>query len=261
MAQPSPWIADPLKYFAYVARTDEKDLLKAMLAGAFHRGELPIHPGDHGKRILDLGCGIGANTGFLAGLFSGNDVFAVERSTPFVRYAEQHVADPGNIHFWSRHFEDLTSLDFDFILCSHVLQYIDSSLDEFLSLLRAALKADGECWILVQEESGINQIVKAALPHLRQTNPYFARWFVHDHVRRRLAVLGIRFSTSTFVSHFRAPDFRDPQGDDRRCLDFVLLDSLEEDNQELQQGLVALGAKLVVNGLIRHDVGVTRIRR
>lgn len=261
MEQTSSWIKNPVKYHAYVTRTNEKDLLKTMLAAAFQRGELPVRPGDHGKRILDLGCGIGALTGFLAELFKGNDIYAIERSHKFLAYAEQHVINPGNIRFYAQHFEDFAALDFDFILCSHVLQYIDSPIDDFLLLLRNSLKADGECWIILQEDAGINQIVRAVTPYLHKVNPYFARWFVHDHVRRRLSASNIPFKTSTFVSYFRAPDFKEPKGCDRQCLDFVLLDAFEEDNQEFRQSLAALGDKLVVNGRVRHEVGVTRIRR
>ena len=261
MEPASPWIRNPLKYQAYVSRTDEKDILKAMISSAFCKGELPIRPGDHGKRILDLGCGVGAMTGFLATLFAGNDIYAIERAPQFIKYAEQHVVNPGNVRFYAKNFEDFALFDFDFILCSHVLQYIDSPIDDFLLLLRKALKAEGEAWVIVQEEAGINQIVRAVLPYLHRQNPYFVRWFVHDHIRSRLDVLGISFLTSKFVSYFRAPNFKEPKGCDRQCLDFVLLDAFEEDNLDLRQCLAALSDKLVVNGLVRHEVGVTRIRR
>lgn len=255
------WIREPEKYAAYVDRTTEKEILKQLLAGAYFQGELPIQPGDVGKKVLDLGAGLGSLTGFLAALFNRHDVYAVERSREFVSYAEEKTPNPGNITFYCRHFEDFSPIRFDFILCSHAMQYIDSSVDEFLLKLRDGLTADGEAWIIIQENAGINQIVKTALPFLNIKNPYFERWFVHDHVRRRLSELGIKFQTSTFISAFKTINFENPDEQDRKCLDFFLLDCYEEKNDALQTHLAQLGQAIIKNGYILHEVGVTRIRR
>ena len=52
----------------------QKEILKSLLAREFYLKNLSVKPGDHGRRVLDLGCGIGALTAFLSELFSGNDV-------------------------------------------------------------------------------------------------------------------------------------------------------------------------------------------
>lgn len=255
------WIREPEKYAAYVNRTTEKEILKQFLAGAYYQGELSIQPGDVGKKILDLGSGLGSLTGFLSALFSRHDIYAVERSKEFNSYAEAKTPNSGNITFYCRHFEDFSPVLFDFILCSHAMQYIDSRVDEFLLKLRDALTAEGEAWIIVQEEAGINQIVKTAIPFLNKKNPYFERWFVHDYVRKRLSELGISFQTTTFISAFKTIDFKNPNEQDRKCLDFILLDSYEEKNDVLIDQLSHLGKSITKNGYIVHEVGVTRIRR
>lgn len=261
MDKTTAWIRDPAKYAAYVERTNEKEILRGLLAGAYYQGELPIKPGDVGKTVLDLGCGLGSLTAFLAALFQNHDVYALERSKDFLSFAERDVPNPGNIRFYCRHFEDFGGRSFDFVLCSHAMQYIDSPVDEFLLRLRDSLTAEGEAWIIIQEEAGINQIVKASFPYLNKENPYFSRWFVHSYVRQRLEALGIQHSTSTFVSHFRTLDFTAPDEQDKLCLGFFLLDSYEEENAELHAHLAGVGSSLAVNGYIRHEVGVTRIRR
>ena len=261
MERTNAWIKDPAKYAAYVERTTEKEILKGLLAGAYFQGELPITPGQSNKKVLDLGCGLGSMTGFLAAVFQNHDIFAVERSREFLAYAERDVPNVGNINFYCRHFEDFADHRFDFILCSHVIQYIDSQIDEFLLRLRDSLTAAGEAWLIVQETAGINQIVKAAIPYMNRKNPYFDRWFVHDFVRQKLSDLGINFQTSTFVSYFKTMNFKNPTGKDKLCLDFILLDCYEETNSVLMDHLSQVGETISVNGYIRHEVGVTRIKR
>lgn len=261
MEPTSGWIRDPNKYKAYVDRTNEKEILKSMITRAYYQGQLPIKPGDSGKRVLDLGCGIGANTSFLASLFDQHDVHAVERSREFLAFAEDSVINPGNTTFYCAHFEDFAKSGYDFILCSHVLQYIDGLLDEFLLRLRDALAPDGEAWIVLQEEVGINQIVSTAIPYLSRPSPYLMRWFVHSHVRGRLAELGVAHDTAKFVSIFKAPDFVNPTGKDKLCLEFFLLEEYQGDNDGLRAALADLGGRISVDGYVRHEVGITRIRR
>ena len=257
----SGWIKEPLKFEAYVKRTNEKEILKTLLNTAHVRGELSIGPDDKGKKVLDLGCGLGSLTGFLAALFADCDIFALERSKPFFDYAERAVPNPGNIRFYCRHFEDYAASRFDFILCSHALQYIDSPLDEFLLRIRESLTAEGEAWLVIQEEPGINEIVRAAIPTLTKLNPHFESWFTHERVKQRLTELGIEHTSSRFISYFRALDFDHLDTEDRLCLDFILLDSYDESNSDLVERLVQLGHDIAKDGLIRHDVGISRIRR
>lgn len=261
MNKQTAWIRNPAKYAAYVERTTEKDIFKGLLAGAYYQGKLPIKPGDKNKKVLDLGCGLGSLTVFLSALFKDHDIYAVERSKSFLDYAEQNVPNAGNINFYCQHFEDYSNRNFDFILCSHVLQYIDSPIDEFLLKLYDSLTVKAEAWIVLQEDKGINQVVKAAIPHLNKKNPYIENWFVHEYVRHRLRALGIRYHTSTFVSYFKAINFGNPTEKDKLCLDFFLLDCYEETNVALVNSLSQLDRSISANSNIRHDVGITKICR
>ena len=166
----------PINYQAYIVSTNEKTLLHKELARAYWAGELPIRPGDSNKRVLDLGCGLGTNTSVLLGLFDQHNVFAIDRSKDFLDCAASHVIDAhNNLTIEHCAFEDFTQGRFDFILCSHVLQYIDTELIPFIKKISESLTPDGEAWIVLQEERGINELILASLPYLNAPSPYFKK--------------------------------------------------------------------------------------
>jgi len=251
----------PERYKAYVDRTNEKEILKTYLMREFNNGNLSIRPGGTGGRVLDLGCGIGALTSFLSELFTGNDVVGIERSKQLLNYGERNVPTDANITLINCCFEDFNKYNWDFILCSHVLQYIDTDLKEFLKKIWESLRPGGETWIILQEESGINQFVKTALPVLSNPDPHFLNWFVHNHVRKSLDELGIHFTTNWFRSYFRAPNFKNPTLDDKNLLNFILLGGFEPDNEILVARLEELNNLVTPDGFFPHDVGITRIRK
>lgn len=251
----------PERYKAYVDRTNEKEILKVLLAREFLLGNLSIRPGDKGKRVLDLGCGIGALTTFLAQLFKNNDIVAIDRSKRILNYAEKIVSASTNVELVLGYFEDFSRKNWDFILCSHVLQYIDSDLKDFIKKIWESLRPGGETWIILQEQRGINQFIRKALPVLSHPDPHFLKWFVHDHVRKILDELGIPFTTGWFRSFFWAPNFKNPSPDDLNFLNFLLLGGFEPENTILVSSLDELKNLVAPKGFVPHDVGVTRIRK
>lgn len=252
----------PANYRAYVAGTDEKVLLHKELARAYWAGELPIRFGDSNKRVLDLGCGLGTNTSVLLGLFDQHDVYAIDRSRDFLDYATSQIIDPNNnLTIEHSAFEDFTRRRFDFILCSHVLQYIDTELIPFIKKIYESLAAGGEVWIVLQEERGINELILASLPYLDAPSPYFKKWFVHDAVRKILMDMGVEIRSRKILSHFRAPNIDDPAEEDIALLNFILLNGFDYRNVELVNVLTSKIARKSRSGLIPHEVGITKFRR
>jgi 2-polyprenyl-3-methyl-5-hydroxy-6-metoxy-1,4-benzoquinol methylase len=252
----------PTNYETYVRHTNEKVLLHNELIRAYWANELPIRPGEVGKKILDLGCGLGTNTSILLSIFSQHDVYAIDRAKDFLSYAATHVLNPnGNLSVEHSAFEDFTKRRFDFVLCSHVLQYIDTALTPFLKKIIESLAVGGEAWIVLQEEYGINKLVLASRPFLNNPSPYLRDWFVHERIRKILIELGIEIRARKISSHFRAPNLNNPTEDDLALLNFILLDGFDPQNSELVQLLVSEVQALSRSDLIQHDIGITKIRR
>lgn len=252
----------PANYQAYVLATNEKALLHKELARAYWAGDLPIRPGDSNKRVLDLGCGLGTNTSVLLSLFDQHDVYAIDRSRDFLNYTTSQVIDPiNNLTVEHCAFEDFTRDRFDFILCSHVLQYIDTALIPFIKKITESLTTGGEAWIVLQEERGINELILASIPYLNVPSPYFKKWFVHDAVRKILMDMGVEIRSRKILSHFRAPNIDNPTEEDIALLNFILLDSFDLRSGELVNALNSEMQDISRSGLIPHEVGITKFRR
>jgi SAM-dependent methyltransferase len=254
----------PTNYIEYVERTNEKQLLRLELERAFLAGELPIRPGDRRiKRILDLGCGPGVNAVALSGIFSEHQIIALDVAKEQASWTAGATTNLGlkNIEVLHGAFEDFKSGGFDFILASHVLQYIDTPLTPFISKIRECLKPGGEAWILVQEKLGINQIVESALPYLSLPHPYLRRWFTHDRVRRILSALQISFNTKTFISHFTVPSDTENKQAWNRLINFFLIDSYEQGNPELETVIHNVICQLQRSGSIVHKVSISKFSR
>ena len=251
----------PGNYRAYVERTNEKLLLADALRQAYHRGELPIRSGDSGGSILDLGCGLGTNTQVLLDLFREHDVHAIDRSASFIRFAGRNLVSPGrNLHIEQIPFEDYGG-KFDFVLCSHVLQYIDTDVEPFIVKIVESLKSGGEAWIVLQEEVGINQLVQAVRPLLDRPSPYLQRWFTHPPVREFAFGRWEHVAATKFTSHFRAPDMARLSSSDTSVLNFMLLGGFDVQNDALRARLSRAVDRCGERGLIPHEVGITKIRK
>lgn len=254
----------PRNYEAYVKRTNEKTLLHKELSRAYWAGELPIRRGDVNKKILDLGCGLGTNTQTLLNLFENHDVCAIDISKDFLNHAKSYLIDPNrNLLIEHTAFEDFSPrYHFDFILCSHVLQYIDTPLVPFLKKIIESLTPNGEAWIVLQEERGINQLIHTSRPFLDNPSPYFSKWFVHDQVRNILLELGVEIRSRIILSYFRAPDLNNLGEEDVALLNFILLNGFDPRNDDLLHALDStLRTVRQPSGLIPHEIGITKLRR
>lgn len=257
----------PTNYATYVVRTTEKHSLERQLVEAYWSGALSVRPGDRRKRILDLGSGLGTNTIVLASLFQEHEIHAVDVSRDFAEAAAGNLASARlgrNATIFRSAFEDFDRYHYDFVLCSHVLQYIDTPLDSFLRKIVGSLKADGEAWIVLQERRGISQLVQAATPFMSTPSRYFRRWFTHQQVRELVhEIQGIQMRCDWFPSCFRAPSLIDPSEVDIALLNFFLLDGFEPDNAEMLEALRSAMKEMAPygGGYLPHDVGITRIRR
>lgn len=252
----------PQNYEIYVKRTNEKIILQNEIARAYYMNELPIRPGEFNKKVLDLGCGLGTNTAALISLFETHDVYALDISKDFINIASEFLIAPNNnLCFIHKAFEDFDKLKFDFILCSHTLQYIDTPLIPFLKKIFEHLTHNGEAWIILQEEHGINQIVRESIPFLNKKSPHFNDWFVHCYVRELLLDLGVKIRAQTFLSYFFAPNMDDLNNGDINLLNFFLLDGFEINNIELRNTLKNLIEHQSIKGFIPHEVGITKFRK
>ena len=265
--QPDAAFTAPANYQAYIERTTEKAILKDKLTKAYMARALSIRPGEHRKRVLDLGSGLGTNTLVLSALFSDHDIHAIDVSGRFLGMAQENLGRHDvtkNTEFFHTAFEDFGRDGYDFILCSHVLQYINTDLEAFIRKIRESLTADGEAWIVLQEERGLNQIIQAARPYLDlgQAGSHFRDWFVHDRVRSVVSDLhGASTRYEHFESCFLAPSAHSPQKKDRDFLNFVLLDGFDPTNQDLSRAVESTIASMAPSRILPHDVGITRIRR
>src|SRR3989338_2769352 len=137
-------------YLAYCKTTNEKQKLADYISSAFSKEPITI---------LDLGCGNGINTFFIADRFPDALVDAIERSEAQINEASTRN-NRVNIQYSNVTFEQFSSeRKYDFILASHVLQYIDSELEGFIKKAIEMLEHSGELWFVQQTKEGMAQII------------------------------------------------------------------------------------------------------
>jgi SAM-dependent methyltransferase len=158
-------------------------------------------------------------------------------------------------------FEDFPKKIFDFILCSHVLQYIDTPEIPFVKKILESLAPGGEAWIVLQEEIGINSLIETSIPYLNNPSPYFEKWFVHDHIRNVLVDFRIEIRTKKIPSFFRTPNLRQPGKEENDMMNCILINCFEPANRDLIAALSKTIRKISRNGYIYHEVGITKVRR
>ncbi len=252
---------DPINYRAYLARTDEKLLLQQELFNAYINKELPIGIGDVGKKILDLGCEIGTHTSFLADLFKSHEIHAIDVSDSFIKCTKKRIIANDHVSIDNIAFEDFSVTDYDFILASHVLQYIRTPLVSFIKKIIEHLAYGGEAWVVLQEEEGINSIVQAGKPYMKDPSPYFSNWFVHDKIRRILYDQNIVVKPNIINSNYICVDFDKVTPTDLNFLNFVLLGGYDINNLELNTAIANAQKETVHDKYVTHKIGISKIRK
>lgn len=98
----------------------------------------------YGRQVLDLGCGVGYGSFFLAS-YGAAGVTAVDLNLMAVRYAQQHYAHP-RLYYQQADASFLPFADqvFDFVFSSQVIEHVPS-VAVFLREVARVLKPDGLC--------------------------------------------------------------------------------------------------------------------
>jgi len=241
---------DASKYEIHLQRTTEKKQLQNLIAFLFYNRHLPIKPKDLKiKRVLDLGCGTGANTHFLSKLFFGHSIIALDRSLAHLNQARKKNVP--RVFYLPIPFEDYRGKPFSFILASHVLQYIDTNAKQFIKKIYQSLCPGGLAMIVQQTNIGIAQMIEHQIPFL--DNPRFRNWLIHKDYVSIVQELGLPHQTINLTCHIDGLDFLNPSDDDRKWLEFVFcLDNFGTMPNEFKYHLSKLGK---VSPLI-HENGI-----
>jgi len=242
-----------MPYLAYCRATDEKQKLHNHISSAFSKDP---------RTILDLGCGNGVNTSFIADRFPNSLVDAIERSEAQISEAVSRNCRT-NIQYFNVPFEQFNSeRKYEFILASHVLQYIDSDLEGFVKSATDMLEKDGELWFVQQTRKGMAQIISHQLPYL--SNPRFKGWKTFEDYKEiieKVVSADYEVSIDYLDSSFSQIDFKNPSEEDKLRLEFIFcLDrSFDKQSREFKEHLSKLN--LGDGERISHPNGILKIRR
>lgn len=247
----------PERYKTYVKHTDEKVKLANYLSQQYFQGDLPIKPADKDrKRALDVGCGNGVNLEILKDVFIEHQISGVEQSFAQFQYAVAN-AIPRVQYIWSP-FQEFRDTGFDFILTSHVLQYIDTNPAFFLCKLRHSLNEKGEAWVVQHTEEGIAEIINHMMPYA----PHLDNWKTFNDYVAIVKELGFSYDTTMLPTSIKGIDFRNPSEEDKRRLEFILALEGDFDNSssEFRNHLAKLN-EIFTGEKISHPNGIIKIRR
>lgn len=239
------------RYIEFLKGTDEIDLLIQRLWQEFLNRNLPIRPDDLSiKRVLDLGSGPGNISRELRRIFLGHDIRCIER-TPIYKDIYDYEVVP---------FEDSEDRPYDFILLSHVLQYIDTDVESFLMKVIESLTADGEVWIIQQTQQGMYEVIMHVREHL--TSQRFKTWQTFEDyieiVDRLSKRKGCIYTIEYLPSSFAGFQWHSLSQSDILRLEFILC--INDLTQYLKQEPLMFSG-LETMGRIQHPNGILRIRR
>ena len=99
------------------------------------------HP--YANRLIDLGCGTGITTEFLAGFYQYQDFHAIDISTALLTKAQQRSAT-SSIDFYQMNFDHLPAMDFSFdIIYSNMALQWSENLPALLQKMKNFLQDQG----------------------------------------------------------------------------------------------------------------------
>lgn len=253
---------DAEPYKAYIRRTNEKVLLKKAIMNASQSGDFPVKNKGEGFAILDVGSGNGVNAFFLADLFERCLIEAVEPSEAQYWEALAGSRSRNNIVFRNIGLEIFRpGRKYDFVLASHVLQYIYVPVEDFIRKVLEMLSKGGEAWIVQQTEEGINQIIQHQKKYL--SNSRFQNWLTFKDYLPLIKKIAKRESctveTEYLQSSIKAIDFANPSKKDKEVLKFIFLCDYDWQSTEFKEHLATL--KLGKAGRIKHPNGIAKIKK
>lgn len=247
----------PERYLAYVSETNEKKLLAHELKRDYSERKLSIQPLNTGKNILDLGCGPGANIPVLQEIAHGNIVVAIDISERHVERIQQQNVQ--NVISIVCPFEDFKEKNFDFILASHVLQYIDTDEKQFITKIYETLAPGGQAWIVQQTRFGMAELIAHQREFLSSTR--FSHWNTFhnyvDMVHELSLQKGFRYETKILESSFEGISFGNPTPTDKLRLEFIfgLNSTFDQTENEFKEHLTRLRHQ----SRIYHPNGIIKI--
>lgn len=250
-------------YLAYVRHTNEKERFHAYLEETFKKRLLSIHPEQDCTHILDIGCGNGVNTVFMANMFSAYQIDGIDKSAAQLWYAKKHNRR-SNIHYFLTSLEEFeTNTFYDFILVSHVLQHMDIPLENFLAKSLHLLTHKGEIWFILQTKKGMNEIIEHQKPYL--SNPKFQEWKTFEdfapEIQKLASAKEYKIEIEVLPTSIRAINFQKPSKKDKLRLGFMfLLDKpFDRQSEEFKKHLANL--ELGCRGRIEHPNGIIKLKR
>jgi len=106
-------------------------------------------------RILDIGCGTGDYITIPLG-YLGSNIIGIDTHLPSIEHARKNNSFE-NVHFQCASVYDLSNQQFDFIICSEVLEHLEEPL-KMLNRIRELLKPCGVCIITIPNGFGPKEI-------------------------------------------------------------------------------------------------------
>jgi len=127
-----------------------------------------------GKRVLDISCGEGYGSHFLAAAWGAAEVHGVDISAEAIQQAQQHFSGP-RITFHCRPAEELDQIfepaSFDLVVCLETIEHLHDA-NQLLACLRRLLKPDGTILLSCPNDHWY-------YPEPHQGNPYHLRKFTY----------------------------------------------------------------------------------
>ena len=96
------------------------------------------------KTIIDIGCGEGTHTAFLANLFKDSEVLGVDLSDEAIKWARQQYSNIKNLNFSQTNFNDITINSngggYDLVSSFDVLEHIEDWKEFLTNMLKLSNK-------------------------------------------------------------------------------------------------------------------------
>lgn len=130
----------------------------------------PFEKNFKGKRVLEIGCGCGAITRFIAE--AGAEVFAIEGSKRRASITRNRCKDLSNVSVINCPSDKIPDIgEFDYVLLIGVLEYAQCFLGNegqlsLLSFCKKRLKSDGSLFVAIENQLGMKYLSGAKEDHL-----------------------------------------------------------------------------------------------
>jgi len=223
-------------YEAYLTCTNEKEFLQEEIKNKFNGTLL--------KNILDVGGGDGVHSRFLSEFFFNSFIYYLEPSKVLFDLAISRGFN-SNVYFQNVSLENFkTNKKFDLIIVSHVLQYLDYDLEEFILRCLSLLSVEGEIWLINQTKKGMAEIINHQKNYLDSV--LFMNWKTAEDLFPLIEKLVDRekfnLTYKILDTSIENIDFSNPSLLDKYRLEFIfgLEDDFDLQTEEFKENLSSL---------------------